>query len=300
MGRRVGLTPFPETSGGGGGAREGRRLGPDASPPLPRRIAARCPPGLEQQHHADLCLGCKPGPAAAGRGRLSAPPGKPAPAPGSERRAGSGGSLELGSAQRRLREAERARRGRGRGACVRSHRQREEGRREPWPGTASRPCRTTSSPTAASPSLSASAGARPAASDQSSEVFGGRWVRLCVINTDLEKKMAALSVVGAVTSDRLHHESASAFGALWNVPWTCLALAPTVLFLEPQQPSPSGQMAHSTPSLHQGLPEPWDCFGPSAFCSELTLSALYCPKLLLWPCRPPATLPFRLFSSHMP
>nr|XP_031291723.1 uridine-cytidine kinase 2 isoform X1 [Camelus dromedarius] len=189
MGRRVGLTPFPETSGGGGGAREGRRLGPDASPPLPRRIAARCPPGLEQQHHADLCLGCKPGPAAAGRGRLSAPPGKPAPAPGSERRAGSGGSLELGSAQRRLREAERARRGRGRGACVRSHRQREEGRREPWPGTASRPCRTTSSPTAASLSLSASAGARPAASsDQSSEVFGGRWVRLCVINTDLEKK----------------------------------------------------------------------------------------------------------------
>lgn len=61
VGRRVGLTPFLETSGGGGGAREGRRRGPDASPPPPRRIAVRCPPGLEQQHHADLCLGCKPG-----------------------------------------------------------------------------------------------------------------------------------------------------------------------------------------------------------------------------------------------
>jgi hypothetical protein len=48
------LTPFPETSGGGG-ARAGRRLGPGSW-----RIAARCPPGLEQQHHADLCLGCKP------------------------------------------------------------------------------------------------------------------------------------------------------------------------------------------------------------------------------------------------
>lgn len=52
---------FPRAPGGGGGAREGRRRGPDASPPPPRRIAVRCPPGLEQQHHADLCLGCKPG-----------------------------------------------------------------------------------------------------------------------------------------------------------------------------------------------------------------------------------------------
>lgn len=51
------LTPFPETSGGGcgGGARAGRRLGPDSW-----RIAARSRPGLEQPHHADLCLGCKP------------------------------------------------------------------------------------------------------------------------------------------------------------------------------------------------------------------------------------------------
>ncbi|CAO2637607.1 Uridine-cytidine kinase 2 [Lemmus lemmus] len=35
--------------------RAGRRLGPDSW-----RIAARSRPGLEQPHHADLCLGCKP------------------------------------------------------------------------------------------------------------------------------------------------------------------------------------------------------------------------------------------------
>ncbi|KAK2084713.1 hypothetical protein P7K49_037746 [Saguinus oedipus] len=121
---RVGLTPFAATSGGGGGgggggAREGRRLGPDASPPPPRRIAARCPPGLEQQHHADLCLGCKPGrPLRAKEGSWLLWETQPHHRALSCSQA-SGGSLVPGSAQRRLREAEGARRGRGRGACVR-------------------------------------------------------------------------------------------------------------------------------------------------------------------------------------
>lgn len=153
VGRRVGRTPFPETSGGGG-AREGRRLGPDASPPPPRRIAARCPPGLEQQHHADLCLGCKPGQplrAEEGSRRLREtqphhrhPSGSQRAAAASSRAAPSGGCGK--------RREPGAGAGAGGKACVRSHRQREEGRRESWPGTASRPCRTTSSPTAASPS----------------------------------------------------------------------------------------------------------------------------------------------------
>lgn len=91
------LTPFPETSGGGG-ARAGRRLGPDSW-----RIAERSPPGLEQPHHADLCLGCKPhGPPRAQESsrhlresHLGLPRARP--------------SLDLGSDQLRLRGAERAR-----------------------------------------------------------------------------------------------------------------------------------------------------------------------------------------------
>lgn len=97
------LTPFPETSGGGG-ARAGRRLGPDSW-----RIAARSPPGLEQPHHADLCLGCKPhGPPRAPESsrqlresHLVLPRAR-APSRGRP-------SLDLSSEQLRLRGAERAR-----------------------------------------------------------------------------------------------------------------------------------------------------------------------------------------------
>lgn len=56
---------------------------------------------------------------------------------------------------------------------------------------------------------------------------------------------------------------------LWELPVLDLgSLAPIALFLEAQQPPPSGQTIHSTPSASQGLPEPWDWFGP-VVCSEL-------------------------------
>lgn len=50
---------------------------------------------------------------------------------------------------------------------------------------------------------------------------------------------------------------------LWELPVLDLgSLAPIALFLEAQQPPPSGQTIHSTPSVSQGLPEPGDWFGP--------------------------------------
>lgn len=90
---------------------------------------------------------------------------------------------------------------------------------------------------------------------------------------------------------------------LWELPVLDLgSLAPIALFLEAQQPPPSGQTIHSTPSVSQGLPEPGDWFGP-LFAQSWRPPTATMPSRsgLIWPSCPAAPAEHcRLSPTPMP